>query len=212
MINLEISVDDGCKEDSRIANYCRKYAIDATFYIPIDYMSLAMRKGYEPISPSVYSGIVKDFDVGSHGITHRYLTQISKEEAWDEIVGSKQMLENLIGRKVNKFCYPRGYADQEIKDMVKKAGYTYARSTAIGNIKKPKDPFFAPTTVHIGCPVRPEYKGTTWLDYAIQKLEECQKTNGPTQYHAWCHSWEIDRYNEWDNVKKFFKIVGGFNG
>lgn len=207
MINFEISVDDGCDQDNRIANLCRKYGTKATFYIPIDYMSLAIRKGYEPLSPSHYSSIAKDFEIGSHGVTHRYLTQIDPAEAKDEIFASKQMMENLLDRKVRKFCYPRGYYNDQIKQWVEDAGYTYARTTAIGSLEPPQDPFAVETTVHIGCPVRPEYKGTTWLDYAIEKLEEAQNRNRPAYYHAWCHSWEVSKYNEWENVKKFFRVV-----
>ena len=207
MISFEVSIDDGCQLDLRIARLCEKYSIPCTFYIPIDYMSLAYRKGYEPLKQRTYRHLIDNFEIGSHGVTHRYLTKISPEEAKDEIYSSKQMLENLIGRKVDKFCYPRGYANEQIKQWVKDAGYTYARSTAIGSLRSPKDPFFADTTVHIGCPVRPEYKGSTWLDYAIEKYRQCLEGDGDYVYHAWGHSHEINRYNEWDNVNKFFKVI-----
>lgn len=98
-------------------------------------MSLAFNKGYDPLSAQAYRYLIDNFEIGSHGVTHRYLTQIPPEEARDEIFASKEMLENLTGKKVSKFCYPRGYANEQIKQWVKEAGYTYARSTAIGDRK-----------------------------------------------------------------------------
>lgn len=206
MTRFSVSIDDGCQQDLRIAKLCQKYNIPCTFYIPIDYMSLAFNKGYDPLSAQAYRYLIDNFEIGSHGVTHRYLTQISPEEARDEIFASKEMLENLTGKKIDKFCYPRGYANEQIKQWVKEAGYTYARSTAIGSIEAPQDPFFAETTVHIGCPVRPEYSGSTWLDYAKQKLDEARKKDFAT-YSIWGHSWEISKYGEWDNVKKFFEMI-----
>lgn len=206
MTRFSVSIDDGCQLDLRIAKLCQKYNIPCTFYIPIDYMSLAFNKGYDPLSAQAYRYLIDNFEIGSHGVTHRYLTQIPPEEARDEIFASKEMLENLTGKKVSKFCYPRGYANEQIKQWVKEAGYTYARSTAIGSIEAPQDPFFAETTVHIGCPVRPEYSGSTWLDYAKQKLDEARKKDFAT-YSIWGHSWEISKYSEWDNVKKFFEMI-----
>jgi len=212
VIKFEISVDDGCKLDNRIAKLCQKYDIPCTFYIPIDYITLAINKGYEPLPQASYRWLIDNFEIGSHGVTHRYLTQIPFAEAKDEIRASKQMLENLIGRPVTKFCYPRGYSNPDIKEEVRKAGYKYARSTTIGHIKEPTDPLFAEATVHIGCPVRPEYEGSTWLKYAEDRLKECRRINQDYIYHAWCHSSEIDKYNEWDNVRKFFKMIGKHNG
>lgn len=208
MIRFEVSVDDGCQLDTRIGKLCLKYKIPCTFYIPIDYMTMALQNGYEPLTQKSYRWLIDNFEIGSHGVTHRYLTKIDPEEAKDEIFASKKMLENLIDRKVTKFCYPRGYANDQIKQWVKEAGYTHARSTAIGNIQGPTDDFFAETTVHMGCPVRPEYEGTTWLDYATEKYRECLEGDGNYIFHVWGHSWEIDRYNEWKNVETLFKLIG----
>lgn len=208
MTRFEISIDDGCQLDLRIAKLCDKYGIQCTFYIPIDYITMALQKGYEPINQRAYRYLVDNFEIGSHGVTHRYLTKITPEEARDEIFASKQMLENLTDQEITKFCYPRGYANEQIKKWVKEAGYEYARSTAIGHIEAPTDNFFAETTVHIGCPVRPEYEGTTWLKYAIEKYRECLEGDGDYIYHAWGHSHEIEKYNEWKNVETFFKLIG----
>lgn len=181
---------------------CLKYDLKAIFYIPIDYIGLAYQKGYEPLGTQTYRKIIDNFEVGSHGVSHAYLTRIPKEKAKEEIFESKKMLENLTGQTVTKFCYPRGYFDSEIKQMVKEAGYTSARTTAIGYLQPGDDLFEEKTTVHMGCPIRPEYEGTTWIEYARSLLVKAKPDD---TFHVWGHSHEIDRYGEWSNVEQFFK-------
>lgn len=209
MIRKIISIDDGCQLDLRIAKLCKKYGIETIFYIPVDYIGLAYQKGYEPLSPQAYSSIVDNFEIGSHGLTHSYLTRIPLSEAREEIFESKKMLENVTGQKITKFCYPRGYHNDKIKGMVKDAGYESARTTAIGSLNGGDDPYAEETTVHIGCPVRPEYKDTDWISYARQQM---QKAKNGDIYHAWGHSWEIEKYNEWANVETFIKELSCIRG
>lgn len=206
-MKLLVSIDDGCQSDLKIARLCLKLGIEAIFYIPVDYLALAMVKGYEPLSPQAFNYLNDNFLIGSHGITHAYLTRISRHEAMDEIHESKQMMENLTGQKITKFCYPRGYYDDEIKQMVKDAGYESARTTAIGHFGEQVDPFESKTAVHIGCPIRPEYEGTTWVQYG---QELASKAGEDDVFEVWGHSWELDKYNEWGNVEKFLKgLVNG---
>ena len=206
MVRITASFDDGCQLDERLAKLCLKYKVPTVFYIPVDYLALAYQKGYEPLTPKTYRYIADNFEIGSHGVTHSYLTSIPIEEAKQEIYESKIILENLLGKPVTKFCYPRGYYNDEIKELVKEAGYEMARTTQVGVLKS-DDPYATGSAVHIGCPVRPEYEGTTWVDYGIRMLDKAQEEaeHGIVDYHLWGHSHEIDRYNEWDNVERFFK-------
>jgi peptidoglycan/xylan/chitin deacetylase (PgdA/CDA1 family) len=63
------------------------------------------------------------FEFQSHGILHRRLTTLSVEDARDDIVRSKQVLENRLGRTVNFFAYPFGDFNPTIQSIVSEAGY-----------------------------------------------------------------------------------------
>lgn len=205
------SFDDGCELDKKIAQLCLEAGIETIFYIPVDYYSIALTKGYEPLSDKTLKFLTDNFIIGSHTVTHRHLTSLSLKEVRQELELSKSSLEHFLGQKIDSLCYPRGYSNEEIRQIAKDCGYTYGRNTLIGSLQPPQDPLNANTTVHIGCPVRPEYKGSTWLEYAINKIEEAKtldKTTEDVIYHFWGHAWEIDKYNEWNNVKKFFRLVG----
>jgi len=69
----------------------------------------------------------KIFQILSHGMTHRSLVYY-KNESKDEIFQSKIILEKLIGRSINVFCYPEGKNDSDIQRNCIDAGYKYALS------------------------------------------------------------------------------------
>ena len=204
-MQITISCDDGCDSDYKLAKLLEKYDLDATFYWPVDVQTLAFQKGWEPLTPAHEAYIARNFEIGSHTVSHRYLTKIPLKEAVGEIKDSKKILENKYDQNITKFCYPRGYSNPEMTQAVKDAGYSYGRSTLIGHIGEDADPYFAATAVHMGCPIREEYKGMTWMDYGYKLFEEAKEKD--LDFHAWCHSWEIDRYNEWKNVEYFLREI-----
>jgi len=60
---------------------------------------------------------------GSHGYSHVDLTGVDRDKRVFEIENSKICLEDLLEEDVRFISYPFGAFDQEIKDMVRKAGY-----------------------------------------------------------------------------------------
>lgn len=63
---------------------------------------------------------------GAHTVNHAHLTDITGYEAEHEIKASKAMIEALIGQEVKSFCYPCGEYDQDVKNLVKNAGFEMA--------------------------------------------------------------------------------------
>ena len=71
-------------------------------------------------------------EIGSHSMSHRFLTALSPAEARREILDSKKLLEDLLGQPVRHFCYPYGDWNQSVRDLVQEAGYETATSTISG--------------------------------------------------------------------------------
>ena len=66
--------------------------------------------------------------IAAHTKTHPDLTQnLTDEQLWDEIFGSKERLEEL-GFKIRTFVYPGGAYNDRVISYVKEAGYVCARS------------------------------------------------------------------------------------
>jgi peptidoglycan/xylan/chitin deacetylase (PgdA/CDA1 family) len=81
-------------------------------------------------------------DIGSHTLSHPYLTRLSRREAAEEISASRKKLEDLFGRRIQHFCYPYGDWNEEIRDLVQAAGYETACTTDAG-VNTPKESPFA---------------------------------------------------------------------
>jgi peptidoglycan/xylan/chitin deacetylase (PgdA/CDA1 family) len=80
-------------------------------------------------------------DIGSHSLTHPYLTRISPARAREEVRASRKKLEDLFGRPILHFCYPYGDWNQAVSDWVREAGYQTACTTVPG-VNTPSDSAF----------------------------------------------------------------------
>jgi peptidoglycan/xylan/chitin deacetylase (PgdA/CDA1 family) len=80
---------------------------------------------------------LRELDVGSHGITHAHLARLSDEELRRELVGSKQQIEDELGRACRDFAYPYGEHDERVRAAVRAAGY----ERAYGLVDDGKDPY-----------------------------------------------------------------------
>lgn len=176
---ITLSCDDGCASDMRVAALCRKYDIDCVFYWPVEWRSLAYDHGYEPLTLTQAYDIAADFEIGSHTITHRHLTKLTEEEARNEIADSKFMLEDIFGQDINKFCPPRGYTNGELTRYTLNH-YESQRLTKGEGL------------VHIH-PNSGANGNVDWREYV--------KNNHITE--AWCHSWELNKYNLWEQLEEF---------
>lgn len=78
-------------------------------------------------------------DIGSHTRTHAKLTELTAEEAREQILQSKQELEQAMGCEVRHFCYPYGWYGQEHQQMVHDAGYVSATTTHRGRVSVGND-------------------------------------------------------------------------
>lgn len=176
--NLVISVDDGCSSDMRLSELCLKYGVDLIVYLPVEWHSLAYSKGYQPLSYKDALWIADKHEIGSHGITHRYLTHIPEHEATYEIQDSKYMLEDLLNVEIDKFAPPRGYTNDLLTKFTMKF-YEKQRLTK------------EPGLVHIH-PDSGANGNKPWLDRITVRTKE-----------LFCHSWELDKYNLWDELEGF---------
>ena len=77
---------------------------------------------WEQISEIASSGV----EIGSHGHSHNQLDTLPLHLARDEIVRSRAILEDHLGRPVDSFAYPYGYHSTAIRELLPQAGYQAA--------------------------------------------------------------------------------------
>lgn len=200
-MKIVLSFDDGCKLDMRIAELLDKYNLPGLFYIPVMWESYNRTKGWEGLSQQDVLDLSSRFEIGSHSITHALLTKVPSAVADYEIIQSKPMLEMAIGKKVTSFCYPRGYANEHHKALVRRI-YDSGRSVIVGAVEEGDDPAFQAVTVHACCE-RKEYFGEHWMDYGRKKIHEAQRKPVNGYFHLMAHSWEIEKYDGWRHFELF---------
>jgi peptidoglycan/xylan/chitin deacetylase (PgdA/CDA1 family) len=66
--------------------------------------------------------------IESHSVTHARLDQLPVDEAWQEILNSRQEIEDRLGDPAQFFAYPSGMGayDPVLQDLVQAAGYQAA--------------------------------------------------------------------------------------
>lgn len=86
--------------------------------------------------------------IGAHTINHPILATLPLSQAREEIVGSKDWLEGMIGARVRLFAYPNGKPRRDYRaehvHMVEKAGFDGAVSTAWGAVGSGVDRYQIP--------------------------------------------------------------------
>lgn len=80
-------------------------------------------------------------EIGSHGLAHRALPGLADEELRQETSGSRERLEQALGRAVETFCYPYGAFDDRSVEAVKAAGYRAATVIRSGIPADLSDPY-----------------------------------------------------------------------
>jgi peptidoglycan/xylan/chitin deacetylase (PgdA/CDA1 family) len=87
-------------------------------------------------------------EIGAHTDTHPILTKVENDIAFAEIEKSKNVLENMLGSKVNLFAYPNGKPNQDYNQqhvsMVRDFGFDAAVSTEWGVSSKNSDLYQLP--------------------------------------------------------------------
>ncbi len=69
---------------------------------------------------------------GSHTVSHPQLTQLDDGSVSEELIQSKQIIEDRLGLECMHFAYPYGLLTEKTCDLVQKAGYKTACSTGSG--------------------------------------------------------------------------------
>lgn len=92
------------------------------------------------------------FSFGSHGVSHRRLTQLSTSDCAQELNLSRHELENRLGDPVTTLAYPNGDYNSAIKTQAKEAGYKLAFTTETGMLGANSDLLAIPRiNIHESC-------------------------------------------------------------
>ncbi len=120
-----LSFDDGWSDQFAYAfPILKAYGYTATFFVFTNAIGHRGFLSWNELRQLLAAGMT----IGDHTRSHPYLTGISSSTVlWNEIDGSKKLLEKQLGVSINEFAYPFGAYNTAIQTLVKKAGYASAR-------------------------------------------------------------------------------------
>jgi len=125
---VAFTFDDGSETDLLFAApVLREFGFGATFYLTAGFLG---KPGYMNAAQVRELGSL-GFEIGSHSMTHAYLTDLDDKQLRYEVVESKLQLEQIAGRSVEHFSCPGGRSDERVVRMAREAGY---RSVATSRI------------------------------------------------------------------------------
>jgi len=78
------------------------------------------------------------FTIGSHTLSHPRLASLKTQAVVEEVSISKRMLEDVLGTRVDHFCYPYGSHDIRAVEAAADAGYVTG-TTCLRAIATPED-------------------------------------------------------------------------
>ncbi|HSG27566.1 MAG TPA: polysaccharide deacetylase family protein, partial [Candidatus Krumholzibacterium sp.] len=124
---LMITFDDGYASDYSIAlPLLVENGLRGMFFVTTGWTG---SRGY--MDEGMIRGLVEaGMAIGSHGETHRYMTDISDGELARELADSKKRLEDITGASVGSLSAPGGRIDGRVAAAAVRAGYRWIFSSS----------------------------------------------------------------------------------
>lgn len=221
---LTISVDDGHPRDLRTAELLCKYGLQATFYVP------AKNTERQLMSKAELQAIASQFEIGGHTYNHRPLNRLPQQEMEDEIRRGKISLEQVLGKEVIAFCYPKGKVTPAAAACVRDAGFLGARTCRYFLNEFPRNPYYWGVSTHAANhPVRVQVRhalieknfrglfdffrvqqaSVDWVKQFLLAVRRVEARGGIA--HLYLHSWEIDAQDQWSRFERLLQTLAGSN-
>ena len=196
---LTFSYDDGQNFDRRLAELLRSHGMKGTFHLNTG--RLGLRRGTEVyVSREEISEIYAGHEVACHGVEHRNLPTITRQQVILEIQEDRKVLEEVTGELVQGMSYAFGNYNQEIMDIARSLGIKYSRTVQETKGFYPPSDFMAwhPTCHH----------NSGLLELADRFIDVPGFYELPIMY-VWGHSFEFGLSGDWSVIEAFADKMAG---
>lgn len=137
--SVVLTFDDGWENQYKYAfPILKRYNYTATFFVYTDMLDSDKFLNWDEISEMDDSGMT----IADHTKSHPYLYAMHNlTKIRNEIIGSKNIIEDRLGKPVTLFSYPFGNYNDDIIKILKENGFQAARSAHKGVYHTPQDLF-----------------------------------------------------------------------
>lgn len=124
-----LTFDDGLASHlEQAAALLVRHRFVGTFFIPVDRIGRPGMLTWEQLRRLAFLGM----EIGSHGMSHRALTQLSRPQLQQELIDSKRILEEKLGIPIEALAAPGGFWNPTVAREAREAGYDAAWVSTIG--------------------------------------------------------------------------------
>ena len=218
---ITTSWDDGHPLDLRLAALLAKYGLTGTFYVPTRHSDWPLITRSQIIELDRMG-----MEIGSHTVNHAVLTEVPEADARRELKDSRMELEDILGKPVPAFCFPKGRFNSNTCSLAREAGYKLARTTVGFRTDRNFDPARMPVSVQFvphprNIHVRHALKEgnvrglLNWIRVCklvtdLEQLCVIMMNSAAAEsgvFHIWGHSWEVDELGLWRQLEHVFEIA-----
>ncbi|MBN1970602.1 MAG: polysaccharide deacetylase family protein [Candidatus Delongbacteria bacterium] len=129
--DLSIIFDDGYENVYKFKDYFIEKNIRTTIFIITDFIgkldnwdvSLSGIKHRHLTKDMIKNLSLDRHEIGSHSCSHKDLTLLSSSALNHELLKSREVLEDIIGKKVKSISVPFGRINSRVIDVAKEIGY-----------------------------------------------------------------------------------------
>lgn len=133
-----LTFDDGYASDYTTAYpLLGERGFPATFFVTTAWVGTENRVTWPQLREMAAHGMT----IGSHGVTHRYLSLLSQAEARRELIDSKDRLEQELGRPVQFLALPGGRWASWLRPLLRDAGYAGVCTSRVGVNRRGRDDY-----------------------------------------------------------------------
>lgn len=124
--SVMLTFDDGHESNYTMAlPILQEYAFKAEFFITTGWTGTPHFMNEEQIRGLHQAGM----GIGSHGVSHRFLSDLPEADVNTELNDSKKVLEACIGVPISSMSYPGGRMNQQTEKTARSLGYRYLCSS-----------------------------------------------------------------------------------
>ena len=164
-MNVFLTFDDGHRTNYTVAYpLLVEHGYKAAFFITTDWVNNKHYMTDHMLREMHQNGM----HIGSHGVSHNFMTGLSNDAIYKEMATSKKHLEDILGSEVVAFSAPGGRIDMRVAAIAAEVGYRHIfTSTSSANLQIKGVEFYDRIPIKSNCDLK-RFKNILYSERSLQ--------------------------------------------